>query len=67
MEIDFYNYLKSINYAGFVICDDILYFKDMREQFWSKLNQSDCYDYTKLGHWSGTGIITFKRDDSSST
>ena len=33
MEIDMYNYLKEIGYMGFVVCDDIWYFKDMRDKF----------------------------------
>jgi predicted O-methyltransferase YrrM len=59
METIFYNYLKKINYTGFIICDDIWYFENMREIFWFKLNKRYCYDYTNLGHWSGTGIVTF--------
>jgi hypothetical protein len=61
MEIDFYNYLKSIDYRGFVICDDIWYFKEMRENFWYKLPAVERYDLTHIGHWSGTGIFTFNR------
>ena len=59
MEINFYNYFKSINYQGFIICDDIWYFKEMRDNFWHKINYAQRYDLTELGHWSGTGIITF--------
>jgi hypothetical protein len=60
MEWGFYNYLKSIGYNKFVICDDIYYFKEMRNEFWYKvLPLSPCYDYTEVGHWSGTGIISY--------
>lgn len=61
MEMDFYNYLKDIGYPGFVICDDIWYFKEMRDNFWYKLPADERYDLTHLGHWSGTGIFTFNR------
>lgn len=61
MEIDFYNYLKSIDYPGFIICDDIWYFKEMRNNFWYKLPAVERYDLTHIGHWSGTGIFTFNR------
>lgn len=62
MEIDFYNYLKSIGYNGFVVCDDIWYFKEMRDNFWYKIPYEERYDVTDVGHWSGTGIFTFNRE-----
>ena len=62
MEMDFYNYLKKIGYTGFVICDDIWHFKEMRDNFWYKLPAVEKYDVTHLGHWSGTGIFTFNKD-----
>jgi len=64
MEIDFYNYLKKINYTGFLICDDIWYFKEMRDNFWYKINYEERYDLTDIGHWSGTGIISFNKEIS---
>jgi hypothetical protein len=63
MEIDFFRLLKSINYNGFVICDDIWHFKDMRDKFWYKIDYEQRYDITRLGHWSGTGIINFNKDN----
>ena len=59
MELDFYNYLKSINYQGFVICDDVWYFQEMRNNFWYKIPDTEKYDLTPMGHWSGTGVFTF--------
>ena len=59
MEFDLYNYLKDINYQGFVICDDIWYFKEMRDNFWYKIEDKYKYDISEFGHWSGTGIFTF--------
>jgi hypothetical protein len=59
MELEYYNYLKSINYQGFVICDDIWYFKEMLDNFWHKIPYDERYDLTNVGHWSGTGIISF--------
>ncbi len=74
MEWDFYQYLKRINYQGFVICDDIWYFKEMRNHFWYKVPDYERYDLTEFGHWSGTGVISFspniqfpKRDNSNWT
>ena len=37
MELEFINYIKEINYNGFIICDDIWYFKEMRDNFWYKI------------------------------
>lgn len=62
MEKDFYNFLKSINYQGFVICDDIWHFKEMRDNFWYKLPYEERYDLTEFGHFSGTGIFTFNKE-----
>ena len=62
MEIDFYNYLKRINYCGFVICDDIWFFKEMRNDFWYKIPDEYKYDVSDFGHWSGTGIFTFNNE-----
>ena len=31
------NLLKKIDYQGFIICDDIWYFKEMRNNFWYKI------------------------------
>jgi hypothetical protein len=59
MEYNFYLFLKENNYKGFVICDDIWYFKDMRNNFWYKIEDEYKYDISNLGHWSGTGIFTF--------
>jgi hypothetical protein len=62
METEIMGYLKEINYDGFIICDDIWYFKEMRDHFWYKIEDKYRYDLTNLGHWSGTGIITFNKD-----
>jgi len=57
MEIEFYNYLKEIDYKGFVVCDDIWFFKEMRDNFWYKIPNKYRYDLSDIGHCSGTGII----------
>lgn len=62
MELEFYGFLKRIGYSGFVICDDIWYFKEMRDRFWYRLPAAERYDLTHLGHWSGTGIFTFNNN-----
>ena len=64
METGLIGYLKQIDYKGFIICDDIWYFKEMRDEFWYKLNDEYRYDMTDIGHWSGTGIVTFNKDIS---
>jgi hypothetical protein len=59
MEYEFYQFLLKNNYTGFLVCDDIWEFSDMRNHFWYKINHDYCYDVTHLGHLSGTGIIVF--------
>jgi len=62
MEFDFISYIKEIGYSGFIICDDIWYYNDMRNNFWYKIEDQYKYDLTDIGHWSGTGIITFNKE-----
>jgi hypothetical protein len=57
MEMELYNRLASINYEGFIVFDDIWYFKEMRDVFWYNINDSLKYDLTLVGHDSGTGVI----------
>lgn len=59
MEYDFYLFLKENNYSGILICDDINYFQGMRENFWWKIDDQCKSDITHLGHWSGTGLVSF--------
>lgn len=59
MEYDFYLKLKEKGYKGLIVCDDIWYFKEMRDKFWNRVPSSEKVDITALGHWSGTGVISF--------
>jgi hypothetical protein len=52
----------NIGYNGFVVCDDIWHFKDMRDRFWYKIPYFNKFDLTELGHFSGTGIFTFNNN-----
>lgn len=54
----FYDYLKSINWKGILILDDIHLNQPMKE-FWNKISEEK-YDITNIGHWSGTGLVLFK-------
>jgi hypothetical protein len=58
MEYNFYSWLKKKNYKGILIIDDIWYFKNMRDNLWSKIELNK-YDLTHVGHWSGTGMVDF--------
>jgi hypothetical protein len=58
-ELEFYIWLKRMGYKGFVLCDDIHHFLDMKVNFWEKIPDNEKVDVTHLGHWSGTGIIHF--------
>lgn len=60
MEYDFYCFLRDNNYQGMLLCDDIWYFKPMRDNFWFKVPQKYKQDLTNWGHFSGTGLIEFK-------
>lgn len=58
-EYEFYEWLRDNNYQGTLLCDDIWYFKGMRDNFWYKIPSEHKEDITHLGHWSGTGRIQF--------
>jgi len=59
-EYEFYLWLKENDYKGLLFCDDIHYFKEMRDNFWFKVPHSEKIDITAIGHWSGSGIISFQ-------
>jgi predicted O-methyltransferase YrrM len=60
MEWEFYNMLKELNYQGLIIWDDIFFFEPMRHHFWDRVPENEKIDLTHLGHFSGTGIISFQ-------
>ena len=59
-EYEFYLWLKENDYKGLLFCDDIHYFKEMRDNFWFKVPHSEKVDITAIGHWSGSGVISFQ-------
>lgn len=54
----FYEYLKSIQYKGLLLIDDIKYNLPMAE-FWNRIDEEK-YDVSEYGHHSGTGLVIFK-------
>jgi hypothetical protein len=58
-EYDLYLWLKENNYQGFVICVNIWYFKEMRDNFWYKIPAEHKVDVTDMAYWPGTGILRF--------
>ena len=59
-EYAFYEWLRDNAYAGTLVCDDIWYFKEMRDNFWYKIPSAHKTDVTAKGHWSGTGLVRFQ-------
>lgn len=53
-----YNFLKSVNWKGVLVLDDINLNDEMRD-FWRNIKEEK-WDITSKGHWSGTGIVNFK-------
>ena len=58
-EYIFYEWLRDNQYRGALVCDDIHYFEDMRNNFWSKIPDEYKTDLTSQGHHSGTGLVRF--------
>ena len=66
-EREFLFWLRAAGYKGFIVCDDIWYFKGMRDNFWYHFPAAEKVDVTELGHWSGTGIVRFAPSASAET
>ena len=56
-EKEFYDYLISINYKGYLLLDDIHLNFEM-ERFWGSITKEK-YDISNLGHITGTGLVIF--------
>ena len=52
-----YKFLKLINWNGLLMLDDI-HLNDEMKEFWNSIEYKK-HDITKIGHWSGTGIVEF--------
>ncbi len=59
MEWSIYKWFRDSGYKGTLIFDDIHYFAEMRNNFWSKVPNQIKTDLTHIGHWSGTGLVKF--------
>jgi hypothetical protein len=60
-ELELVEWLRDHDYGGIIVLDDIWYFKQMRDNLWSRIESRFKTDATSLGHWSGTGIVSFKQ------
>tara|TARA_R110000822_G_scaffold310538_1_gene443816 strand:+ start:920 stop:1477 length:558 start_codon:yes stop_codon:yes gene_type:complete len=54
----FYSYIKSINWKGSLLIDDIK-LNDPMSVFWDTIIEEK-YDISHIGHHSGTGLVIFK-------
>lgn len=59
-EKSFTDLLQSINYEGYLICDDIYLNANM--SFWWNSLDLDQYEVTSVGHMHGTGIVCYNRE-----
>lgn len=58
-ELDLVRWLERHEYQGLIVLDDIWFFKTMRDNIWYQIEGRYKKDLTHLGHWSGTGIVSF--------
>lgn len=58
-EHELIEWLRDHDYTGLVVLDDIWHFKSMRDRLWYPIEDRHKLDVTHLGHWSGTGIVSF--------
>ena len=60
-ELELVRWLQENEYRGIIVLDDIWWYKEMRDNLWYRIAPYHKVDVTSLGHWSGTGIISFYR------
>lgn len=58
-ECELLEWFRANDYQGRIVLDDIWYFDGMRRNLWYKIDPKFRFDATLLGHWSGTGIVSF--------
>lgn len=58
-EARFYQHLQQSGFKGLLVLDDIHLNPEM-EAFWENISEPK-WDATRLGHWSGTGLVDFSR------
>lgn len=58
-EYEFVDWLRTSGYRGLIVLDDIWYFKPMRDHLWYRIEPRHRVDATSVGHWSGTGLVSF--------
>lgn len=58
-ELAFVAWLKEAGYGGIIVLDDVWHFKGMRDNLWFQIEERFRTDATRIGHWSGTGIVSF--------
>jgi predicted O-methyltransferase YrrM len=59
-EREFYQRLEEVSFAGTLLLDDI-YLNEAMQSFWHEVRRPK-EDWTYLGHWSGTGAVSFGPD-----
>jgi len=59
-EYDLVSWLRAHDYAGLIVLDDIWHFKSMRDRLWYRIEDRYKLDVTHVGHWSGTGLVSFR-------
>jgi hypothetical protein len=58
-EYELVSWLQTNDYRGLIVLDDIWHFKAMRDHLWYRIEDRHKLDVTHVGHWSGTGIVSF--------
>lgn len=58
-ERELVKWLQGRDYRGLIVLDDIWHFKAMRDHLWYRIEPKYRTDATAVGHWSGTGIVSF--------
>ena len=68
MELEMFNWLKNNNYKGLILFDDIHLGQghmgvntgnSMQKTLWNNIEDKYKIDLTSVGHWSGTGLVSF--------
>ena len=62
-EYELVRWLQENDYRGLIVLDDVWWYKEMRDNLWYRIEPWFRVDATSMGHWSGTGIVSFDPDD----
>jgi len=63
-EYEFILFLLEYGYQGLILCNNIWFEKEIRDNFWLKIEDKYKYDLSEFGNEKGTGVLFFGTEES---